>query len=306
MRPSEVVSLLAAHGVRTTRRLGQHFLLDQKTLESVASAGGVGATDCVLEVGTGPGTLTAVLAERAARVVSVEIDSRLRPVSAEVVGSRVDRVRFLEGDVLAGEGGRLHPQVEAALAEAAREGFTIKCVSNFPYNIATPLFIRLLQRALVDRAFPLALIAGTVQLEVAERLRAQRIGKAYGAPSALVQALATVKQVRRIGRRSFFPPPRVESAVISICPLPETSRMSPADWPGFSSTVRAVFQYRRKTLRNAIRLGIGVPPETVESALRASGVAGEARIETLDVGALLSLSRALSVPRAPATDPPDV
>lgn len=288
MKPGEIAALLAARGFQPKRALGQNFLLDPGLLRAVADAGEVAAGDLVLEVGTGAGTLTTELAGRGADVVTVEVDPRIQGLAREVMGEALAaRVRFVAGDIL--EGG-LHPEVEAALKAAGDAGRRVKCVSSFPYSIATPLFVRLLERAVVERAFPLALIAGMVQREVAERLTAAAITKEYGVPSVLVQALARVEIERRVSPRAFWPPPKVESAVIRI--LPHAGPPPFPHYARFRDLVRSVFQYRRKTLRNALLRGLQLAPAAADDALRRAGVAPTARVEELSVLTLAALAEA--------------
>jgi 16S rRNA (adenine1518-N6/adenine1519-N6)-dimethyltransferase len=216
-------------------------------------------------------------------------------VAREVIGAdpageaALGRVAFIAGDVLAGPAG-LHPAVEDALRSAAVAGLRPKCVSNFPYSVATPLIVRLLERAQVERAFPLARIAGMLQREVAGRLTAREITKEYGAPSALVQSLAQVEIERRVSPRAFYPPPKVESAVVRIAP-----RADPPDAAAYAALrdlVRAVFQYRRKTVRNALLRGLGLAPGRADDALRRAGVPAEARVEQLSASSLAALAAA--------------
>lgn len=291
MKPSEISALLQARGFIFKKSLGQNFLLDPNLLRAVADAGDVGPGDLVIEVGTGAGTLTTVLADRAAEVVTVELDQRIAEISREVIGDRAN-VRHVAGDAIKGEHG-LHPEIEAALASAAARGLTAKCVSNFPYNIATPLFLHLLERSVVDRAFPLALIAGTVQREVAERLTATEISKAYGVPSVLTQALAGVRIDRRIGPAAFFPRPKIESAVVRLDPRPEAN-LAIRDYGQFRALVRAVFQYRRKTVKNAVERGLCLDGAAVEKALAELGIEPRSRVEALSLTTLAHLANALN------------
>jgi 16S rRNA (adenine1518-N6/adenine1519-N6)-dimethyltransferase len=299
MKPSEIARLLEERGFRPRRSLGQNFLFDRSLLCAVADAGEVGPGDFVLEVGTGAGTLTAELARRAAAVATVETDPRIQEVAREVVASNageegLSRVRFIGGDALAGETG-LHPEVESALRGARERGLRAKCVSNFPYSIATPLFVRLLERSQVERAWDLDLVAGMVQREVAERLTARAISKEYGVPPALVQALARVELVRRVGPRAFSPPPKVESAVVRIVPRSEADRPT-ADYRSYRDLVRQVFRFRRKTVRNALLIGLEIPPAHADAALARAGVAPEARVESLSIERLAALAAAVFGP----------
>ncbi len=306
MKPSEIAALLSERGFQPRRALGQNFLLDPSLLRAVADAGEVGPGDFVLEVGTGAGTLTAELARRAAAVATVEVDRRLQDVAREVIASiagaeALGRVRFVAGDALAGEEftrfAALHPEVEAALAEAGGARLCVKCVSNFPYAIATPLIVRLLERSQVEGAWPLALVAGMVQREVAARLTARGISKEYGVPSALVQALARAEVLRRVSPRAFWPPPKVESAVVRIVPLASEERPV-ADYATFRDLVRAVFRFRRKTVRNALLLGLTLSPERADGALARAGVDPQTRVEGLSLKELTSLARE-AAPAAP-------
>jgi 16S rRNA (adenine1518-N6/adenine1519-N6)-dimethyltransferase len=290
MKPSEITALLQSRGFVFRRSLGQNFLLDANLLRAVADAGDVGPGDLVVEVGTGAGTLTSVLASRAALVVTVEFDPRLGDIAREVTGAPAN-VRFLSGDAVAGETG-LHPGVEAALAEAGGRGLAAKVVSNFPYSIATPLILRLLERSVVDRAFPLARIAGTVQREVAERLTADAISKEYGVPSVLTQALAEVRIERRISAAAFFPRPKIESAIVQVYPK-EAQALPVRDYARFRDLVRAVFQYRRKTVKNALERGLGIDGAAAEKALEEASIDARSRVEALSLARLASLANAV-------------
>ncbi|MHC4393986.1 MAG: ribosomal RNA small subunit methyltransferase A, partial [Planctomycetota bacterium] len=214
-------------------------------------------------------------------------------------------VEIVEADALSGPKKGLPLPVHAALQLAAQEGLTPICVSNFPYAIATPFIVKLLEAALIEEAFPLERIAGTVQLEVADRLRAKTITKDYGAPSALVQALAEVTLTRRLGPNAFWPPPKVSSAVINVEPRAAKDRPDAAEWPGYLGLVRGLFQLRRKTIRNGLIRKLGLTAPQAERALAAAEVDHRARVETLDVTTLRRLARACRPAlAAPETPPP--
>ncbi len=210
------------------------------------------------------------------------------------MGERAN-VRYIAGDALGAADAPLglNPEVVAHLERAREAGLALKLVANLPYSIATPLIVRLLEADLAGR-LPFALLAATVQAEVAGRLTARAITKEYGAPSALVQALARAEVVRRVSRRAFFPPPRVESAMVLVVPRrPDDRFIDPVSYPRFRDLVRAVFQYRRKTVRNALARGLGLEPAVADRALRAAGVDPEARVESLAPAALAAVAAAL-------------
>ncbi len=299
LKPAEIAALLAEQGFRHKSSLGQNFLLDPNLLGAIVRAGEVSASDCILEVGTGAGSLTRELVDAGAgRVVTVEVDPRLPSVARKVIGTAGEtRVHFVEGDVLVGKGG-LHPGVVSALEVARAEGFrSYKLVANLPYAVATPLVLLLLEPdgpVRPPRAPELALMAVTVQREVAERLTATRITKAYGLPSVLVQALARVEALRRIGPKAFRPAPKVESAMVRVEPRGEEERKAVAEvYSTLRHIVRVVFRERRKKLRNALRHGFPErEPALVETALAAAGVDGDARVEELAPESFMAIATA--------------
>jgi 16S rRNA (adenine1518-N6/adenine1519-N6)-dimethyltransferase len=228
----------------------------------------------VLEIGPGLGALTDALAARAGRLYLIEID----PVLAARLAERYAQgphVRVLVGDVLA-----------LPLAELVPErGVTV--VANLPYNIATPVLFRLLE---LREQFPRAVLM--LQREVAERLAARPGRGDYGVTSVLVQAFAEVRIAFRVSRRSFHPPPQVESAVVDIR-WSASPRVELGEAEAFRTVVRAAFGKRRKMLRNSLAdLGLGAA--RLESALDVAGIDPRARAETLDLADFGRLARAIA------------
>ena len=273
----EAREALAAAGLRPRKRWGQHFLCDAAVARRIVDTAEIDADTPVLEIGPGLGALTDELARRAARLQLVEIDRALAARLTERFAGDA-RVEVITGDVL-----------ELPLDELLGPGPTT-VVANLPYNVASPVLFRLLElRARVPRAVLM------LQLEMAERLTARPGSKIYGASSVLVQAFAQVRIAFRVSRRSFLPPPEVDSAVVDVRWSPEP-RADVGDPELFRAVVRAAFGQRRKMLRNALRLLVearrpaGEPPEAV---LRAAGIDPAARAETLDLPAFARLTRAL-------------
>ena len=222
----------------------------------------------VLEVGPGLGALTLALLEAGADVVAIEADRRLEPVLAEVAPG----VPVVWGDAMKVDPGPL-----------VRGGATV--VANLPYQIATPLIVEWL----VAHP-PIGSYTVMVQREVGERLVAEPGSNAYGAVSAKVAYLAEARIATRISRRVFHPMPDVESVVVRI-----DRRARPAVAGGRArvfGVIEAGFAQRRKTIRRALR-GAGWDAGTVEDALARTGVAGEARAETLGIEQFGALARAL-------------
>jgi len=180
---------------RPKKRLGQHFLVDPNTARIVAQ--GVTRDDVVLEVGPGRGALTTVLAEEARFVHAVELDPDVLPALRRALEPHRN-VLVHEGDALTFDYGRLDPQPN-------------KLVANLPYNLASPLVLRLLEEA----AF-LAELRFMVQLEVARRMAAAKRTKDYGAYAVLVQLLAEVRVAHKVSPRVFDPPPRVWSVIVAM------------------------------------------------------------------------------------------
>jgi 16S rRNA (adenine1518-N6/adenine1519-N6)-dimethyltransferase len=280
--------LFENYGLEAKSKLGQNFLIDLNLLDLIVRTAELDASDAVLEVGTGTGSLTAKLAEHAGAVVTIEIDKTLQPVAKEVVGERAN-VRFLFGDALAKKS-ELNPEMLRAWDDFAKEkGCTRKkMVANLPYVIATPLLANLLvAREDIERMVVM------VQWEIAERLRAVPKTKDYNALSVFVQSVADVETVRKVLPSNFHPRPKVDSAIVLIKPNAE-KRAKLGDVPKFRAFLRDLYVHRRKNLRQAL---IGWPTGRKEKAdvdakLAELGLDGTLRSETLDLEQHLRLSEA--------------
>ena len=233
----EIEALLAEAGSQPRHRFGQNFMIDQNLVRLVADAGRLDTADVVFEVGPGTGTLTEELLERAGRVVAVEIDRDLAALLRSRFGDRPG-FTLIEGDALAGKH-ELNPDLIAVLREAA--GRPRKLVANLPYNIASPLVVDLLING-VD------LLAFTVQMEVAARLRAAAGTEEYGPLTVIVQMLSRVEVLRTLPPQAFWPAPKIESALVRVTREDRLGSRAPR----FSRFVQKVFSFRRKTLRKAL------------------------------------------------------
>jgi 16S rRNA (adenine1518-N6/adenine1519-N6)-dimethyltransferase len=283
-------SLFAERGIAPRRQLGQNFLIDLNIHELIVKAAEVGPGDVILEVGSGTGALTGLLAGRGAAVVAVEVDPAMARLTAEAV-AELQSVRVLHRDVLAGKHA-LCPEVLDAVRSglAAQKGRRFKVVANLPYNVATPVITNLLVHAELN---PVLMVV-TIQRELAERLVAEAASEAYGAVSVIVQALAGVSIVRSLPPSVFWPRPRVDSAVVAIRPDPaRRTRVGDVAW--FHELVRRVFLHRRKYLRHVLA-GMWrdrwTKPE-VDAWLESRGLSGQIRAESLDVEEFIELARDL-------------
>jgi 16S rRNA (adenine1518-N6/adenine1519-N6)-dimethyltransferase len=206
------------------KRFGQHFLKDPNTARIVAS--GVTEDDVVLEIGPGRGFLTTFLAERASLVHAVELDPDVLPSLREAVRNR-DNVIVHEGDALRFDYPALEPPPN-------------RLAANLPYNIASPLVLRLLEEVETLRT-----LRFMVQLEVARRMAAERGSKDYAAYAVLAQLLARVSISHRVPPTVFDPPPRVHSAVVEM-----DRREPPEDYQEIRRLVLSAFRSRRKRFVN--------------------------------------------------------
>jgi 16S rRNA (adenine1518-N6/adenine1519-N6)-dimethyltransferase len=247
------------------KRFGQHFLKDPNTARIVAS--GLTKDDVVLEVGPGRGFLTAFLAERAGLVHAVELDPDVLPNLREAVGEK-DNVRIHEGDALRFDYSSLDPAPN-------------KLAANLPYNIASPLVLRLLEEVETLRT-----LRFMVQLEVARRMAAERGSKDYAAYAVLAQLLAWVRVSHRVPPTVFDPPPRVHSAVVEM-----ERREPPDDYVGIRRLVLSAFRSRRKRLLNNLpEPARGPAPRVLESL----GYGPNARAEELAPEDFVALYASLS------------
>jgi 16S rRNA (adenine1518-N6/adenine1519-N6)-dimethyltransferase len=284
--------LFAARGISPNRRLGQNFLIDLNIHDLIINTAAVKSGDVILEVGSGAGALTTLIAARGAAVVAVEVDPGLAQLTAEAIAG-FPTVRVLNLDALAGKHviePKILEAVHSVLASSEEQSF--KVVANLPYHVATPLITNML----VHPALSPTLMVVTIQREMADRLCAAPASAAYGAVSVLVQALAEVSFIRGIPPSAFWPQPKVDSAVVAIRPSAQ-KRAALGDVNGFHSLVRRVFLHRRKYLRHALAAmwpGQWTKAE-VDRWLESQGLGGQVRAEALSIPEFVALAHGLRV-----------
>lgn len=245
-----------------SKGLGQNFLLDERVLDQIAEAADI--EDGVLEVGPGFGVLTKRLCETGKKVVSVEIDHRLIPV-LDFTLAEFDNVKIIEKDILKTD--------VKELIDTEFGGEKISVAANLPYYITTPIITKLIEERL-----PIKNIVVMVQREVAERIAAKPGKKDYGAISVLCQYYTNPRLVTIVPANSFYPAPKVDSAVLcmEVC---ETPNATTKDEELFFKVVKSAFAQRRKTLLNCLASGFScnkmVLTEILEDAGIAPGVRGE-------------------------------
>lgn len=283
-------TLFAQRGVAPQHRHGQNFLIDLNLHDVIVKAAEVGPDDVVLEVGPGAGAMTALLAATGAAVVAVDIDPAMVALTTEATEGLAN-VRVFQADALSSKHAiepRVLDSVRAGLAVSPEKRF--KLVANLPYHAATPIVTNLL----VHPELCPALLVVTIQLELAEKMRAAPGTPAHGGLSVIVQALANVELVRTLSPSVFWPRPKVESAVVRLLPDPsKRAEVGDVDW--FHRVVRQVFLHRRKNLRGVLfsqYKGRWTKPE-VDALLESLGLNGQIRAEAMNVQEFLSLANAL-------------
>lgn len=274
--PKVTRHILSAFHLRTSKRLGQNFLVDAGVVRAIVDAADLSPADTVLEIGPGIGTLTQGLAESGARIVAVELDKKLPAVLAETLKG-YDNVTVVPGDIL-------KLDILRILNLGAGERF--KVVANLPYYITTPILM-----ALLEQHLPIERMVTMVQKEVAVRMTARPGSKDYGALSVAVQYHTDARIVMDVPPRAFMPAPEVTSSVIACC-VRETPAVHPTDEKLFFRLVRAAFGQRRKTLLNALT-GAGLTKELCRAGLAAAGIAESLRGEQLSLADFARLSDAV-------------
>lgn len=267
---------LEAYGLSPRKRLSQHFLTDRNILDKVIRTAEVSKQDVVLEVGPGTGEMTLALARKAEKVIAVEVDSnlveRLRKKLSDIPNVQIIRKDILRVDFSSLLGG---------------EGKPLKVVANLPYRISTPLLFRFIESRIYFSSLTLML-----QREVVERMIAPPGGKGYGALSVLIQKVSHPSLRFLVKPSAFFPPPKVESAVVQIVWRDDLMREAD-DEMWFQEVVKSSFSHRRKTLINSLKHSRLFLPPSPEKRMEATGIDPRRRPETLTLQEFIRLADAL-------------
>lgn len=269
--PAVAREVLARHGLRTKRSLGQHFLVDPNTARRIVRIARVRDDETIVEVGPGLGSLTVELVSAARRVVAVEVDARIAEALGDVVGG-ADNLEVVIADAMTVDLSNL-------------SGPEARLVANLPYNLATPILMRVLDDVPEIRG---GLVM--VQRELGERWVAQTGSPAYGAVSVHVAVLADAKIEGDVPSTVFMPRPKVSSVLVSFVRR-DRPAVAGGDPRGFIRFVRDAFGHRRKTVRNAL-VAAGWDPAAIERALTEAGVEPRTRPEQLDIDRLARIFEA--------------
>jgi len=261
------LKILKRHRIRPVKRLGQSFLVDNNITSRIVDASKIGGDDIVVEIGAGLGTMTSIIAERAKKVVALEIDPKLVNVLNEEL-KEISNIEIIHTDVL-------RYDFSSPLGGSGK----IKVIGNIPYNISSQILFRLIEFR--DHISSATLM---FQKEVADRIAAAAGTKEYGILSVIVPMYAVLSTIMTVPSSCFHPKPKVDSTVLKM-DMRESPLFELSDHDIFLKTVKTAFSKRRKTLANNLKgmdavrsMGMDVSSLLVEA-----GIDGRRRGETLTV-----------------------
>lgn len=265
--------VIATHGLRTKKSLGQHFLLDTNLTEKIVRLTGDLSQQHIIEIGPGPGGLTrALLTSDAASITVIEKDSRAIPALRQLVPYSNERLHIIEDDAL-----------RVNLTEVAPAPRSI--IANLPYNVGTELLLTWLQD-IAQHAQSYSRLTLMFQKEVGERIASAPGTKAYGRLSVLAQWLCDVSLVMSVPASAFSPPPKVDSVIVQLIPLGAPRYQAPL--ASLETVLRTAFNQRRKMLRSALK------PLGVVDKLASIGLDETLRPDQLSIQQYCQLARLLS------------
>ena len=276
MRLEEIKRLLKKYNIRPSRRLGQNFLVDEKIFSKIIETANLSENDVVLEVGPGIGNLTVELAKRVKKVIAIEKDQDLVRILKELLDCwKVRNVRIVEGDIRKIENCKL--KIENCY----------KVVANIPYYLTSPLIRKFLEASNAPKEMILM-----VQKEVAQRICAKPPKMSILAVS--VQFYAKPEIISFVSKKSFWPQPKVDSAIIKIKPLINADkRLINADL--FLKTVKTGFSQPRKQLANNLSNGLKMDKGKVKNWLLKNNIQPTQRAETLTIEDWLKLLKSYKI-----------
>lgn len=288
MPPTEISNqslIREAKSFHTKKRLGQHFLIDVEALQAIVDALELQAGETAIEIGPGAGFLTRFLARTGASIVAIELD---RESIDELRAAKYPNVALKHGDFLSFDLNRLQffrkgRNDESAVSPEPELTERIKVVGNVPYQITGPIIGRLLGE--VDKPSPwlsrIDRIVLMVQREVAERMLAKAGDREYSRVSILVQQYCRPELVQVVPSASFFPPPKVDSAIVRLN-MREAPLVRSRNLRLMRKLIEAGFRQRRKMYRNAISF-LRLPPAQIDSVFAKLSIDPLARAETLSI-----------------------
>ena len=268
--PIRTRAIMERYGFNFKKGFGQNFLIDTNVLDNIADAAGITSEDTVLEIGPGFGSLTQTVAERAKKVISLEIDTKLIPILNETLAD-YNNIEIINKDVL-----------KCDIDELSREkndGKPFKVVANLPYYITTPIIMDMLEKHSAVTSMTVM-----VQKEVAERMQAGPKSSDYGALSVAVQFYADTNIDMIVQPSCFMPRPKVASAVITL-KLRDKPSVDVKDKKLFFHIVKCAFGQRRKTLLNTLcnQGNFNMTKEEIGEIIRSAGLDERIRGEAMSL-----------------------
>lgn len=298
---SMLKALLEERGVRVKKQWGQNFLIDQNLLQFIVKSAELDRSDVVLEIGTGTGSLTRLLAQNAGHVFAVELDHRLFEIMKETLKD-YNNVTTFNKDILKSKH-HINPLIVESIsnyinAAPSSENLSVKVVSNLPYYISTPVIIDLLQEVL-----PIKTMILMLQKDTTDRMKAQPGTRNYGVLSIMAKLFAEVKVLKKLPPDVFWPVPLVNSAIVKMTVNRHRYADRIRDYQNFQNVIHAIYVSRRKTLLNSILslcsgLGIKKASQNIRNdlitILEGVDIRPDSRGEELDLEKLIELSNGIS------------
>ena len=269
---STIKEIRQKYNLQLSKSLGQNFITDGNVIDSIIEGAGIGPDDLVIEIGPGIGVLTTAAAETAAKVIAIEIDSRLIPILEETL-AEYDNIEVINRDILKTD---LNEIVEEQVRAGAFAG-AVRIIGNLPYYITTPIIMQIFESGVKADS-----VTVMMQKEVAERIEAGPGSRTYGAISACVQYYCDVEMIAKVPKEVFVPRPKVDSAVLNF----KIRKEKPAqlkDEKVFFACIKAGFGKRRKTLLNSLSGVCGLDKSAVGEILGEAGIDPSRRAETLGI-----------------------
>ena len=276
--PQTIKLIKNKYGFRFSKSLGQNFLIDKDVIDAIVEGADISEEDLVIEIGPGIGVLTQAAAERAGRVVCVEIDRNLIEIMKFTL-SGLTNVKVINDNILKTDLNKIIENEKGDLKH-------VKVLGNLPYYITTPIIMKLLEEQV-----PCESITVMMQREVADRIVSGPGSKAYGAVSVAVQYYADVTRVVEADKTSFMPQPKVDSSVLRLDVRTEPA-VKVKDEKQYFNVVRAAFSQKRKTLLNSLG-SLGLSKQTTGEILEEAGIDSRRRAETLSLEDFARIAEAL-------------
>lgn len=262
--PAQIKQIMDSYGLKFQKSLGQNFLFDEHYLDKIVESGQIDENDTVLEIGPGLGVLTNRIAEKAKKVIAVEIDKHIAPILEDITP---ENVTVINDDIL-------KTDIRAIISDEP----SVKIIANLPYYITTPIIMKLLEEKL-----PITSIVIMIQKEVAQRLVAKPSTKDYGAITLAVNYYSNPEILFIVPPGAFIPAPKVDSAVVRLN-IVNPPNVEVKDEKMLFKIIKGAFGQRRKTLANALSSAFPhLSKQAIKDAITSSGFSENCRGETLSL-----------------------